>query len=92
MQDRTEPYRPSCGSEGMDFMERWCAKCWRDAAFQAGDGDGCIIAANAIAWDIDDAEYPAEWIEDATGPRCTAFEPTQTDGAIHDVRQEALAI
>ena len=92
VQQTTTPYRPACGSEGIDFMERWCARCWRDAAFQAGEGDSCIIAANTMAFAVSDPDYPAEWVTDATGPRCTAFEPVETGGAIHDGQQEALAI
>ena len=90
--ETTERYRPSNGTEGEIFMERWCARCWRDAAFRADQGDSCPIAAATMAFDIDDPEYPAEWIEDETGPRCTAFEPNETGGVIHDHRQEGLAL
>ncbi len=89
----THPYRPSSGCEGMDFMERWCGRCWRDAAFQAGEGDSCEIAANTMAFDVDDPDYPKEWVTDATlGPRCTAFEPIETGGTVHDARQEVMPL
>jgi hypothetical protein len=87
-----ERYRPSCGSEGMDFMERFCSRCWRDAAFQAGEGDSCPIAAATMAFDVDDPEYPSEWIEDDAGARCTAFEAVETGGTVHDARQEGMAL
>lgn len=67
-------YRPSNGSEGVDFDDRWCAHCTRDAAFRDDDmKDGCPIIAAAFLYDIDQPEYPKEWIEDDKGPRCTAF-------------------
>ncbi len=68
-------YRPSCGSEGADFMQRWCGKCALDRAFQQGEGDSCDIAAATMAFDITDPEYPDEWRKDGpAGARCTAFQ------------------
>lgn len=90
--DRATAYRPAYGSEGIYFMEQFCARCARDASFQAGEGDSCIIAAYAVACAVNDPDYPAEWVTNATGPRCTAFEPVETGGAIHDARQAALAV
>lgn len=70
-----EKYRPSNGSEGMMFMERWCGKCQRDAAYRAGTGDGCPIVANALVFGVDDDGYPAEWCYGDDGqPLCAAFE------------------
>ncbi len=71
----SEPYRPSCGTEGADFMERWCCHCERDRAFQENPdaADGCPIVAATFRFEIDHPEYPKEWIEDEKGPRCTAF-------------------
>ncbi|MFB0875493.1 MULTISPECIES: hypothetical protein [unclassified Sphingobium] len=62
-------YRPSCGSEGADFMARWCGLC-------AHDDDGrCHIALDTMIYQVTDAEYPAEWrTNSASGPHCTAFE------------------
>lgn len=67
-------YRPSNGSEGMDFTARFCDRCRRDQAFQDGTGDSCPIVAATVICDVDDPDYPKEWIEDEQGPRCTAFE------------------
>lgn len=72
------PYRPSNGTEGCDFDDRWCAHCTRDAAYRAGGPDvdpaiGCQILANVYAFDIGHPEYPKEWITDERGSRCTAF-------------------
>lgn len=72
-----EPYRPSNGLEGACFMAEWCGRCQRDAAFQADPehNDGCEIAANTMCFDIDDPQYPKEWIYGDDGqPKCTAFE------------------
>jgi hypothetical protein len=88
----TRPYRPSNGTEGEAFMEAWCARCARDAAYQAGEGDSCPIAAATVALAVDDPDYPAEWITGAGGPRCMAFEPVEGGGTIHDARQKAIAL
>lgn len=89
-----ERFLPSCGADLRDFMERWCAQCSRDAAYNDGcSGAGCEIAARALAFHPDDPEYPKEWVEDDTlGPRCTAFEAVETGGTVHDARQEAMPL
>ena len=80
----SEPYRPSNGTEGMDFQDFYCDQCERDRAFRETDyeGDpalGCQILADTFAYDITDPKYPKEWITDEIGPRCTAFttDPTK---------------
>lgn len=62
------PYLPSNGTEGEQFHKEFCYRCAR-----AGpeNGPGCPIWAKAVCGD-----QPAEWIEDETGPRCTAFTTT----------------
>lgn len=70
----SELYRPANGSEGRDFMERWCGRCERDRAFREGDGDSCEIAAMTMAISISEPGYPKEWRQDGPhGPRCTAY-------------------
>lgn len=74
-----EKYRPSNGTEGESFMADFCAKCERDRAHQesGGEADGCTIIARTMAYGVDEAEYPVEWIRDETeGPKCTAFVPS----------------
>lgn len=79
--DVLRPYRPANGTDGMDFMDSFCDRCVRDRAFQkwyAGEGpeaDSCPILAATCIYNVDDPQYPKEWIEDEYGPRCTAFEP-----------------
>jgi hypothetical protein len=79
-------YRPSNGSEGECFDAEWCARCERDRLFREDmdKHDGCPIVAAAMAYDIDDQEYPREWIEvEAVADdglrvncgKCTAFVP-----------------
>lgn len=67
------PYRPSNGTEGEMFMEKFCRRC------QLGDpvetnGDGCDILLNTMIFDLGDDGYPEEWTHDFAGrPQCTAF-------------------
>ncbi|EPR09903.1 hypothetical protein M527_07200 [Sphingobium indicum IP26] len=62
-------YRPSCGSEGADFMARWCGRCTRDIEGY------CRISADTMVFRVTDFEYPVEWRTDSVhGPRCTAFD------------------
>lgn len=70
-----EPYRPGSGTEGMAFDDAWCAHCARDAAWREDDrNDGCDILSRTFALDIEDPDYPKEWIYGRDGvPRCTAF-------------------
>lgn len=69
MSERTEqrPYRPSNGTEGTIFEDRFCCQCSKQ--------DVCEIMQYAWLHDIGDPEYPAEWIYGPGGvPQCTAFE------------------
>lgn len=64
------PYRPSNGTEGDLFMAEWCQQC----ALADYDGTGCTIQLRALAHDIYDPEYPAEWNFTIGGyPQCSAF-------------------
>jgi len=63
------PYRPSNGTEGMGFFERWCDRCRKEP--------DCPIIADTMIYDVDDSEYPKEWVADdasGNGARCTVFE------------------
>ena len=70
-----EIYRPANGTEGMDFEERFCERCWRDRRYRAtGDGSGCSILSRVFTMDPREKGYPKEWVYDADGlPTCTAF-------------------
>lgn len=66
------PYRPSNGSEGMDFQEQYCFRCAKD---NYPDGPMCPIVADSYVYKIDDPEYPKAWIIGDDGfPTCTEFE------------------
>lgn len=64
-----EKYRPSNGTEGEWFIGEWCCKC------QCDENEDCRIVAATFIYDVDAPEYPAEWVEDESGPRCTEFVP-----------------
>ena len=71
------PYRPSNGTEGGSFMCDWCCKCERDRKYQEDEdkGEPCDILSRTFVFDIDDPEYPVEWIYKDGQPTCTAFIP-----------------
>lgn len=76
----TDLYRPSSGTEGEWFIRQWCGKCERDKCHNGSKPmdcctpeDFCQIIGNTMLMDIDDPDYPKEWVEDENGPRCTAF-------------------
>ena len=73
----TQPYRPSNGSEGEWFENRFCGQCEKDRAWREREECGCDILGNALAFDIGEEGYPPEWVadDDGSNPRCTAFEP-----------------
>ena len=65
-------YRPSSGSEGVWFESKFCAQCVRQP-LDPNDG-GCLIQLNAMCFEIDEDEYPQEWILQNDAPYCTAFD------------------
>lgn len=72
-----ESYRPSNGSEGEGFTERYCDRCERDARYrETHDGrDGCQILAASMLFDFGSPDYPKEWVYGSNcKPTCTAFE------------------
>lgn len=60
------PFRPSNGTEGMIFEERYCFKCNKFLT--------CTIFEDAQDYDIGDPEYPKELVYLNEKPTCTAFE------------------
>ena len=74
-------YRPSHGTEGDLFEDRFCANCQNidynliDEGDQAGD---CDILSRSFWCEIDDDDYPEEWCYDEKGkPTCTAFKKSE---------------
>lgn len=74
-----QPYRPSNGTEGEGFISHFCCNCARsDHLKEGGEYDGlvgCDILGNTFSYDVDDPEYPPEWVQDESGARCTAYVP-----------------
>ena len=75
-----QPYRPSNSSEGDAFQARWCEGCERDAAYRrrevvgGWEAEGCKILSSTMLLDVDDEEYPPEWVYNDRGvPVCLAF-------------------
>jgi len=65
-----DKYRPSSGTEGISFYDAWCSDCARD------EDESCEILAKTFRFDVEDDEYPQEWIYDDAGqPICTEFIP-----------------
>ena len=84
MKPATVPYRPSNGTEGLDFQTRFCDRCiWDHRAHEGNLEHGCNILARTLALGVDDDGYPTEWIEDTPytpgSARCTAFEECGCD-------------
>lgn len=67
-----KPYQPANGTEGVDFIARFCAGCACEPD-DLEDDDGCPILGQTMIHNPGDPEYPPQWVEDADGPRCTAF-------------------
>lgn len=85
-------YRPSNGTEGMIFQDKFCDKCTK---FRKGS---CSIFNRSFFNDINDKAYPKEWVYDSNGnPTCTSFtnEPIKrkkvyngNDGSLFEMKPE----
>jgi hypothetical protein len=65
---KLKPFRPSNSDHGYGFMSHWCSNCHRHR------GGRCGILFRAMAYNIDDPQYPSEWVETEDGDAsCTAF-------------------
>jgi hypothetical protein len=76
----TRPFRPSNGSHRDSFMAGFCFN--QCVHFRPEHGPPCAILGRVLAYDIDDDEYPREWVreDDGSNARCTAFQlPTDPD-------------
>ena len=76
MKDQKQKYRPSNGSEGMAFQEKFCESCIHEKFIHtAADGDKqCDILSRSMIYDVEDFDYPEEWIYDRHDrPTCTKF-------------------
>lgn len=69
----TAQWRPTSCDEAAWFQDSFCGRCTKDAAFRAGTGDSCTIAAQGYGVALG-LEPPPEWVEADGEPRCTAFD------------------
>jgi len=66
-----EKYRPSNGTEGMDFIDVFCDQCIHD---DPENNVYCDILSKTLIFKINDPQYPDEWQYNENGePVCTAF-------------------
>jgi hypothetical protein len=66
-------YRPSNGTEGMSFTDKFCDNCIHECPLIESKKK-CEILTLTHFHEIDEPEYPNEWIYDDEGkPTCTAF-------------------
>ena len=96
---KTRPYSNSTSDDLINFYDDWCLHCQHDAAWRAeeplreaggsGNEAGCEILLASGCFQIDDPNYPPEWIEDdvewptPSNPRCTAFKPILARQLLH---------
>jgi len=73
MSKKEELYRPGSGTEGEIFMDQFCDQCKHDQDFH----NPCQIILRTMIFDLNDPEYPKQWILSKTGPKCTSFEQKQ---------------
>jgi len=65
-------YRPSNGTEGEIFQERFCYRCIHE---DLENEDYCEIVSLTMAYYTNHEKYPKEWVFDKDGyPTCTKFE------------------
>lgn len=79
MSEQRRPYQPSNGTEGMEFMSRWCDRCKREEKYRLTDSgeDSCPILLATLIYQTKDEGYPSEWTikgVDLRTARCSAFE------------------
>lgn len=65
-EDAGKKWRPGNGTEGDMFFSAMCENCQSHEL--------CPIIPMTMAYDVEDEEYPEEWIIGQDGqPTCTAF-------------------
>lgn len=67
-------YKPSNGTEGMIFWEKYCMNCTQFDPLEGGTKD-CDIMMRSMMYDIEDPEYPEEFtIDETNAPICTKWQ------------------
>jgi hypothetical protein len=67
-----EPYRPSTGTEGMDFECKFCNNCMHQNP-DPNSKRHCDILMRAFWYNIGEEKYPREWQYKNDQGTCTAF-------------------
>jgi hypothetical protein len=71
-----KPYRPSNGTEGDMFQEKFCNRCKKFGPIE----DSCQLLLSSLIYETSHPAYPKEWVFDADGrPTCTAFEAAKKE-------------
>ena len=73
---KNNSYRPSNGTEGMIFVDKYCSNCIHGKYEHTGDtkDNPCEILTLSYFYDTHEKEYPKEWIYNNEGkPTCTSF-------------------
>jgi len=71
-----EKFRPSNGTEGCFFEDKFCSQCRNEKFMHTQDTNDkqCDILNDALTFDLDEEKYPKEWTYDEAGdPTCTAY-------------------
>lgn len=66
-------YKPTYYEEYDIFYGNLCIHCSNDIEFRRTGKNGCEIFARAQVYDIDQDEYPSEWVIINDMPFCVAF-------------------
>ena len=68
-----EKYRPSNGSEGDWFIDKYCMRCIHCDPNPEGKKQ-CEILMRSLVYSVDEPEYPSEWTyDDKDQPICTEW-------------------
>lgn len=65
-------YRPSNGTEGMSFIEEYCMNCFHCDPNPEGKKQ-CEILCASMCFQINEPEYPKEWVYKQGSPICTKW-------------------
>lgn len=67
-----DKYRPSNGTEGMIFTEKYCDNCIHEHN-SPENRKSCEILTKTMVYGLEDPEYPKEWCYVNDKPTCTSW-------------------
>lgn len=71
-------YRPSNSSEGDHFMSKYCNQCLHDNP-DPDQKPKCDILTASMVFDLEDPEYPKEWVYRKGKGTCLSFQKWDWD-------------